>query len=76
MSSSSSDDIADTIELYNLINSSISDEPIGLTDSEKSTDSTTESYDSDSDNSNESRSTSNCSSSSVSSASDDSDSTI
>ena len=63
-----SDDIAETIELYNLINSSISDEPLGLTDSEKSTDSTSESSDSDSDNSQESRSTSNCSSSSLSSA--------
>ena len=71
-----SDDIAETIELYNLINSSISDEPLGLTDSEKSTDSRSESSDSDSDNSQERRSTSNCSSSSLSSASDDSDSTI
>ena len=74
--SSSSNESNDTIDIYNLINSSITDEPGGLTDSDKSTDSSRESYDSDSDGSEISRSTSNCSSSSVSSASNDSDSTI
>ena len=74
--SSSSNESNDTIDIYNLINSSITDEPGGLTDSDKSTDSSTESYDSESDGREISRSTSNYSSSSVPSASDDSDSTI